>query len=294
MRENLLFVITLILSAFMYSCDLDGDGVIEPEIKTANFPAHIQEMGESVANGINIAVNHLNEMGVDYSDAENTEVFRGRFMDDLSKVNPLITKNSELNPTNLDAETIIERIGNLTEIQLIFIRRIIKECDESSTVSEFLNKLVEINEDIYSSVPKIEQERLFYVTSILYYGYKEIYGLEKQGIMIRSSDDDIKFLKVKSQTEVIDLGRCKKIVSTVWMAALVEPSPFGEALATAVTLYVGGMIIYEYLVCRDSASSSNCIDLFTQCVTYRWQQDCSTCLSNCIVQGSWPRWMCPL
>lgn len=78
-------------------------------------------------------------------------------------------------------EIFTERFNNFTNIQIEFIERITKEINESTSFSDFATKLININKDIYSDVPKIEQERLFNVTAVFYYALGEIDKLEQQG-----------------------------------------------------------------------------------------------------------------
>ena len=54
----------------------------------------------------------------------------------------------------------IEGYRNLTHIQIEFIRRILKECDETTSYEDFGNRLANINKDIFKQVPEIEQENI--------------------------------------------------------------------------------------------------------------------------------------
>lgn len=86
---------------------------------------------------------------------------------------------TDISQTQMSSMVFVEKVKNLTELQIRFIERIIDECGESTSYDDFSKRLLAINKDISSSVPKIQQERLFNVTAVLYYGMNEIQNLEK-------------------------------------------------------------------------------------------------------------------
>lgn len=156
-----------------------------------------------------------------------------------------------------------------------------------------------INQDISSCVPKIEQDRLFYITTLLYYGLREIHTLEQNGFMPTALSGEFGILRIKTKSESDGSvgGWCRKFLSAVWIAAVGEPTPAGEVVASVATLIVGGVLLYEYIVCKKDSTNSDtyqmCQNKYEDCTDYTPKYDCGTCLSNCMVQGSWPYWICP-
>ena len=93
----------------------------------------------------------------------------------------LLRITNTISQTQMSPEVFIEKVKNLTELQIRFIERIIEECGESTSYDDFSKRLLAINKDISSSIPEIQQERLYNITAVLYYGMGEIENLEKQG-----------------------------------------------------------------------------------------------------------------
>ena len=160
-----------------------NDDFLKPSLEDKlNFPLHIEKFGKAVANEIHQTVINLNERGVDYSNAKNTPEFKKQFYQDWAQASPgMIKTKVSQNQMFGNSLLFIEGYRNLTHIQIEFIRRILKECDETTSYEDFGNRLANINKDIFKQVPEIEQERLLYITSALYYGIGEIQNLEKQG-----------------------------------------------------------------------------------------------------------------
>jgi hypothetical protein len=179
----------------------------------------------------------------------------------------------------------------LTDIQLKFIQRIIKESGESKSYQDLSERLIRINEDIYSEVPTIQQERLFNVTAVLYYGINEIQYLEKQGQMLRTPHDDIQRVRLKSGSESGGGigGSCSTFLATTWAIAIGEPIPAGEIVASVITIIVGGILLYEIITCSGSNSDTSdyCLERYEDCYSPIYN-GCSTCLQFCNTQGYWP------
>lgn len=102
----------------------------------------------------------------------------------------------------------------------------------------------------------------------------------------------------------IDSKWCRKVLSAVWVVALEEPTYVGEVIASVTTVVIGGIIMYEYLVCRvedpDTVSGSNmesldgCIALFEKCRNEGdFHLPCDVCLARCRVEGIWTIDLCP-
>ena len=230
-------------------------------------------------------------MGGDYSDATNTPEFKERFYNDWYKASATATKSGmSLKEMQVDPNTSIDAYQNLTETQISFIKRIIDESDKSSSNEVFFNRLLSINEDIYKQVPKLEQERLLMITATLYYGLVEIGNLEKQGQMLLTPLNHMRLVKTKSEPSDIG-GTCRKILATTWAIALGEPTPVGEIVASVVTVIVGGVLLYEVVLCTYNAVTNPnygyCISKWAKC--YGMDNACEQCFRYCMAQnGTWP------
>ena len=109
-----------------------------------------------------------------------------------------------------------------------------------------------IRQKIYSDVPEIQQERLFTITAVLYYGIKEIQNLEEQGLMPRTPQSNIQYLRLKSGNNESggSFGdSCRKFLAATWAIAIGEFTPAGEIVASVVIVIIGGILLYEVVVC---------------------------------------------
>jgi hypothetical protein len=259
-----------------------------PNDKT-NFSEHSEKYGKAVAAELHKTIINLNKIGVDYSTADNSIIFKERFYKDLYKVNQNVNMKDDIR--QVDPAVFAEKVRNLTNIQIEFIQRIIKECETSASYQELLDKLLNINKDINLQVPEIEQERLYNITAVLYYGMKEIQNLEKQGQMLRTPHNIIQRVRLKSGSEPSDFGAsCSKFLATTWAIAIGEPTPAGEIVATVMTVMVGGLLLYEVIVCSSSSDSSDynhCQQKYQNCYS-PIPDGCGICLQFCLVQGYWP------
>lgn len=164
MRKILIFCLPLIIC--LQGCSSSDEFWPLKERHITNFPSSSEKYGKAVAEEIRGMVGNLNEMGVDYSRANNTPEFKAEFYKDIYTASPtLIRTKSSVNQIEMAPEVFAERFANLTEIQKKFIGRIIKECEESTSFEDLANRIIDINDDIYSFVPEIQQERLFNITS---------------------------------------------------------------------------------------------------------------------------------
>jgi hypothetical protein len=282
----------------MQSCN-SNDLFAETLNEKPEFPSYADNYGKAVAKEFRNTVESLNKMGVNYSNANNSAAFREKFYEDLCKVNPIMVNNKDvvnswpqINPT-----VFAEKIRNLTNIQLKFIQRIIKECDDSKSYQDLSQRLVKINDDIYSEVPEIQQERLFNITAVLYYGINELQKLEKQGQMLSTPQNNAQRVRLKSgepESGANISGSCRSFLATVWVIAIGEPTPAGEIVAAIVTV---GILLYEITVCGSESSSNNnnnndddddyCQSRFVACYSPIYD-GCSQCLQFCKQQGYWP------
>ena len=186
-------------------------------------------------------------------------------------------------------------IHKFTEKQLKIFSKIALAKQESKSYIVFSNKLSEINKEILT-LPKSEQNDLLYITSILYYGLKEINEMAKEGLIIgkpEGTGNGLTLARLKkglimanSENGNSESGNNEDSwwsnqtwLGTVWAIAVAEPTPVGEAIAGVATVAVAGY----YAITR-----AECISKYYDCRMYDSpEKDCSTCLQYCITQGDW-------
>ena len=275
-----------------------------------SFPDHIEAYGKAVAKELRVTVLRLNEMNVDYSKATGTKEFREKFYKDWFDANPTIAKTRATGvplTSIMDPIEFAERYKALTEIQLDFVQRIIKECGKSTSYLDLKNRLVDMKEKVCAIVPEIEQERLLNVISVLYYAVQEISHLEDQGLMLRTPYNDIRISKIKTRGNWEGGGGlvsgCTKFLSTVWTIAVGEPTIIGEGVAAVVTavtvVVVAGVVMYEVVACAaDELNKDDCTNRFVDCINSggEWTKKnsggwgrtmCELCYRYCETQGVW-------
>jgi hypothetical protein len=299
MKRTFLSILTVIVCLAVFSRCATDEILMPEQVEKANFPAYIEEYGETLAKELRQTVYNMNKMGVNYSDAENTPEFKERFYNDLYNATPRKTRsNISKDQIGLSPEAFAEGYRNLTAIQIEFIKRIIDEGQKTSSYDELFNVLMNINKDIYVQVPAIEQERLLRTTAVLYYGLKEIQRLEQQGQMFvtpMNSMMGFPILKTRSENDGGSSGggggSCRAFLATAWTIAVGEPTLAGEIVMAIVTV---GYLLYEITVCSDTSSDSDsdydyCQDKFASCIPmYGFQDPCSQCLQHCLKDGVWP------
>ncbi len=281
MRKNQILAILCLVSLVLCSCDnelLDDVETTEATTEETYLPAHIEEYGKAIAAELNSAVKNLSKMGVDYSSADRSEAFKEQFFEDYYEACPTKTKSKSVNPMLMSREGFEKGVKNLTKIQHEFIAKILLECKKSESYPDLAKRLISINKDIHSDVPEIQQERLFTITAVLYYGMNEFQNLEKLGLMPKTPRSDMQYLRLK--TGGIEEGggsfgdSCRKFLATTWIIAIAEPTPFGEVVASVVTVVVGGVLLYEVIVCAVETI------------------DCGIMYAGCVDSGSMPSWKC--
>ncbi len=274
------------VSFLFFQCHQDWNETPKEKIIEPNFPVDIKQWGESVASKLNCVIteakqrNTLKSIHVISLENANSEIF-----DDFN------TSLSEFSKNQLNI------------LKLIAVAR-----SESDSYIEFSNNLSEINDKIYKTVPKAEQEKLFYITSALYYGLKEINELVKRGFIYGNpegvTNNTVSELKSSNAltfappglefnycTEVYDWPdripeNCKTgswwknpdILATLWAVGLIEPTPVGEAVALIATGIVGSYLII---------TRAECVNKYVHCKMYSSRTDCDNCLHYCVVQGYW-------
>lgn len=282
MKKNLQLTVLVLLSLLLCQCsksEFEELTLDEEFEQNANFPTYIAEYGKSIAAELRGTVKNLHKMGVDYSDANKTDAFKEKFYNNFYQASPTIIKTRssfDMTQMQMNPKEFAERLSNLTKIQLDFIDRIIKECDKSTSYKDLANRLISINKDIYSNVPEIQQERLFTITAVLYYGMKEVQYLEEQGLMPATPQNKIKHLRIKTRSESGGGfgASCRSFLATVWVIAVGEPTPAGEIVAAVATVIVGGILLYEVVVCASQTI------------------DCAAKYAECVNTGSLPSWKC--
>ena len=168
-------------------------------------------------------------------------------------------------------------------------------------------------------MPKEEQQKLFFVTSTLFFGFKAIDEIVKENLLSAKTKipqgNNLKNIfhslfginaanaqNFNNGTDWFDDDCSGGQLLSVWSIALAEPTPIGEVIATAVTIYIGAVLVAELVTeCYESDVISTpyidinyCIDLYVQCTDVTPKDDCSTCLNYCGTQGEWPYQLCPL
>jgi len=294
--KKTLFVV-LLTSIFLQNCSVSDDEPLQSiESEQANFPQQSEAFGKAVASEIRGMVANLNKKGVDYSKATRSASFKAKFYNDIKNASPTATKNrSTISEIQVASKDVVKKARSiLSPIQSKFVERIIKECKTAKTEADFEKKIIELNNDIYAKVPKIEQERLFNVTAVFYYGMKEIRSLEKKGIMIPTKQSSKKSYtaRINSGGETGSDGSggsCSQFLATGWAIAVGEPTPAGEIVMSIATVIVGGVMLYEIVTCKPSPSESICGYAYSECMedVRNPQSLCYSCFEQCQGRGYW-------
>lgn len=150
-----------------------------------------------------------------------------------------------------------------------------------------------INKDIESKVPKIEQERLYKIISVLYYGLGEFDSLYKMGLFVTESRN-LTSPRLKSFSEDGDGGgnndggiwaSCKEAFSITTAFIIGASNTAGEVVTAAGTKVVqagtvvagttltAAATVFFGVLCLHSDSSPS------------WTRDCQRWLNACITKG---------
>lgn len=292
--KKIFFYVLLSSLFFIQGCSSDYDLWETETIQKTNFPKQSEELGKAVAQELREMVKNLNAMGVDYSNMDNSAEFKAQFFENLDMATPALTRNGKsINQIQITPEVFTERFNNLTNIQIEFIERLTKETNESTSFVDLAARLMSINKDIYSNVPKIEQERLFNVTAVFYYVLEKIDKLEQQGQMLITPHNLLQTPRVKSGSESGGgwAASCKRFLEAGWAIAIGEPTITGEIVMAVATVIVAGILLYEVVTCPpENHTVDDCAESYVYCVEYTWWYDCSTCLHQCRSSG---HWRCP-
>jgi hypothetical protein len=280
------------------------DDLYPLEVGQTNFPAHIKEYGETFANEFTQTVHNLNKMGVNYSDLDKSEASTKKVFNDWLNASPNKKKSDvSINQMQIDPITFAEKYRNLTNIQISFIERIIDEYSKSSSYDDLSGRLLKINEDIYAQVPAIQQDRLFHITSVLYYGMKEVQNIEKQGQMpFTPSTKPVMRLKSGNEDGGGGFwGTCRQISAYVWTLAVGEIYQIGATLEVVAEVTIAAAGLFLVTLCAvglsgDTDWNVRCAEKYASCMDGPYGNPnsggwgytmCARCLEYCRAQHSW-------
>ena len=98
-------------------------------------------------------------------------------------------------------------------------------------------------------------------------------------------------------------SNCRKFLTAVWVIAVGEPTPAGEIVASVITVWVAGELLYEVITCRKSYSAY-CTEQYEKCQNDKkspWSKPnsggtwgtsmCLDCMRKCEIRGFW---VCPV
>lgn len=300
-----IFIYFISIAVIFVGCSKSDISFIN-DAEEINFPIQSETYGKSVAKEFSMLVKQLNEMGVNYSDADNSPEFRHRLYNDLEQVvsrQPLKNMNFIIHE-QITPEAFLEKLNSLTEIQTKFVERIINECNESVSYEDLFRRLIGINKDITVSVPKIQQERLFNITATLFYGAKEIQNMEKQGQMVPTPYNTIRPMRLKSGSEPGDggggfWGQCRQISAYVWTLAVGAITHTGEVVKSVT--WNPAISLFLVVLCFQGDTNPDrqyCLRQYESCIGAGgpWtvpgsggagQTMCDACYKYCLAQGVW-------
>lgn len=309
MRKKQILISLFLMSLLLCNCSIRENELFnDVKIPEKTFlPANIEEYGKKVATELHTTVRNLNKLGVDYSNADSSVAFKDHFFNDYYEASSIKTQEKTIKPKPMSPKIFAERLNSLTQIQIEFIDRIINEYDKSTSYPDFEERLININKDICSKVPEIQQERLFTITAILYYGFKEIRNLEEQGLMPRTPQSEMQFLRLKSASAESGGsfgGKCRQISAYVWNLAVGAIYYTGEVVAEVSTTAVAGATLLLVVLCIPGDTEDNrtmCTNKYEDCISAGgpWtrpnsggagQTMCNACRVYCIATGTW---VCP-
>lgn len=311
MKKTIYLVLLLSLLAQSCSQEYPIEDVSTPEKKykelKIKLPKEIENYGRAVATELKKTVTNMTEQGVDYSRITESAKFRETFQNDWYAANPQIVKTRSsqiLYPMEMSTSEFIKRYKMLTTIQIDYIKKIIHVCRNSESNTDMLQRLIDLRDEIYLSVPEIEQDRLLYVVSALFYGIQMISTLEAEGLMIKTpyNYNELQFTQIHTRAEYIPptvSEGCRSFLATTWAIAVGEPTPAGEVVALVTTVIVAGVLLYEVITCRaNSLDINDCIEKYEDCMEFNpaWAAPgsgnagssmCDACLKYCQTQNVW-------
>ncbi len=286
MKNKLAVLAVIVISFLFFQCQQGWIETPKTEIIEPNFPIEIKQWGESFASNLNCAT----------VEAKQKNILKRATISSLENAN--CGKFDEFNAS----------LSQFSKKQLRILESIAVARIESDSYITFSNILADINDEIYKTIPKTEQEKLLYITSALYYGLKEINNLVSDGVLLKNHEsvNDSELTRLKSIntstlgppglefnycTELYDYPEripenCKNgpwwknpdLLAAIWTIAIAEPTPAGETIALIVTGVYGSYLIL---------TRAECIQEYYNCRKYTNKSNCDDCLHYCVVQGYW-------
>ena len=265
MRNKFILLTAIMVSFLFFQCQKNWIETPPEKIIEPNFPVAIKQWGESFASNLHCAT----------IEAKQKNTLKSVTISSFKIVN-----NEKFDEFNASLQ-------QFSKEQLRIFELIAKARSESDSYIAFSSKLADINDEIYRTIPQVEQEKLLYITSALYHGLKEINNLVRDGILPGNHErGDVSFssmvrLKsgnVESNPDDGSWWDNPESLAGIWAIAIVEPTPIGEAVALVATGIIG-----SYLV----ITSAECINKYVDCKLYSSRSDCANCLHFCVVQGYW-------
>src|SRR5690606_20149531 len=225
MKKTILVALTCMLT-FIQGCSKINDDLAIPEenVSEINLPQESEEYGKAVAKELRGIVLNLNKQGTNYAIMGNMPFFKTKFYQVVYQASPSTIKTKSSTTTPMLTPDLADRYSNLSSIQIDYISKITKQVNKSNSFRNLKAIISNLNKDIYKNVPKIEQERLYNVTAVLYYGLQEIQKLEKEGQMLSLSNTNLRSPRLKSWGEDDDSfgDSCRKFLTAGWVIAVGE------------------------------------------------------------------------
>jgi len=293
---------------FIQGCSKFNDDLAIPEenVSEINLPKESEEYGKAVAKEIRLMVDNLNEKGYNFASIKTKKDVAQFYQEAYGASSLPKLKSNSPTPLNINPIDIQKSNEQLTDNQRRVINQIIKIHGERKSDQDFKKSLIDLNGDIYETVPKIEQERLFNITSILYYTISEIQHMEKNGKLIRHHSNNLtqkNIPRLKSFSEDDDggSGSCRQEQSA-FAIAIGYINSVGEKVTSVTQAAAGalGAFIITWCMQRELTYQEICGDIYERCATTGssyWTSimpgtsmtRCGQCLTQCVSsQGNWP------
>lgn len=309
--KNKFAVLTVIMVSFLFfQCQKDWIEETKEEIIEPYFPQESKEWGQLFASNLNYATKQAKQQKIKFNDKE--QIYLSTQMSSIDFLQKNRLKSAKVSFLEQDlceinhkaTEHLKNNVFSLSEKQEEILELIANAKKESDSYIAFSNRLAEINDLILKIVPDKEQSRLFFVTSTLYYGLKEINNLVSEGIIPGTPEGEsltlssLVRLKSTNIEDDTDGGSwwCNddsgSMLASVWLIALAEPTPAGEIVATGATIIIGGILLYEFIgSCIDYIENNidvdECIQLYVICTDNTPYYPCDDCLHFCRSNGYW-------
>lgn len=177
----------------------------------------------------------------------------------------------DLAPLNTNMQTF--NSNSFTPNQWKLVAKLAKSFSESTSHAEMSERHREIALDVSKVLPGEEQEKIYNILAVAFFGIQEIQALYESQAGSTASELPLGVSGLNSRTGYLTAQEFAQI----WLIAVSEPTPFGEIAAFMITV---GYAVW-FVMSRD-----DCIEEFVDCVPSSYNY-CGTCLQYCIVQGTW-------